>query len=139
MPQELTSCSFARSASGGTRLCLLSTSGLGVALFPFGMVLSGALQGSGAALGSSFSSAGSGGFFSAGAGLEVLLCSAAQRVLVGEGCRSGGAAGSGGAGMGALCCWPVAGGWCRGEPVGGCFGAGSGIGAGSPRLPSSSR
>lgn len=111
-------------------------------------MLSGALEGSGAALGRGFSSAstggffsaGGGGFFSAGAGLGVLLCSAARRLLAGEGC-SGGAAGSvgAGAGVGALCCGPAGGGWCRGEPLDGAFGVGSGIGAGSPRLPSSSR
>lgn len=137
--QELTSCSFARGASGGARLSLLSTSGLGVMLFPFGAVLSGALEGSGTALGSGFSSAGGGGFFSAGAGLWVLLCSAARRVFAGEDCRSEGAAGSAGAGAGALCCWPAAGGRCCGELVGVCFGVGIGTGAGSPRLPSSRR
>lgn len=138
-PRELTSCSFTRGASGSARLSLLSASSLGVTIFPFGAALSGALEGSGAALGSGFSSAGAGGFFSAGAGLGVLLCSAARRLLAGEGCRSRGATGSVGAGTGAFCCWLAAGGWCRGEPVGGCFGAGIGIGAGSPRLPSSSR
>lgn len=143
----LTSCSFARGASGSAWLSFLSTSCLGVMLFPFGATLSGALEGSGAALGRGFSSAGTGGFFSAGgggffsagAGLGVLLCSAARRLLAGEGCCSGGAGSAGtGAGVGALC-WPAAGGWCRGEPLDGGFGVGSGIGAGSPRLPSSSR
>lgn len=127
--RALTSCSFVLCASGSTRPTLLSPSGFVLMLFPLG-----AGEGSGAALGSGFSSAGAGGFFS-GAGLGAGLCSGARRLLAGEGWRSGGAAGSGGAGARGT----AAGGWWRGEPLAGCFGAGIGTGAGSARLPSSSR
>lgn len=126
---ELTSSSFAFCVSGAARPSLLSPSSLGLTLFPLGA----ATDGSGAALGRGFSSASTSGFFS-GAGLGTLLCSGARRLLAGEGCRSGGATGS--AGTGAR--WLAAVGWCRGEPLTGCFGAGIGIGAGSARLPSSS-
>lgn len=117
---------------------LISASGFVAILFPFGNGLSEVLGGSSDSLGSGLPSDGAEGFFSWTV-LGNLLCSEVLSCFACERCLSWGADVSGCCGVACggapLCCWP---GWCRGDPVGWCFGLGSGIGAGSPRLPSSS-